>query len=375
MTRNRSTRPIVLASIIGTTLLLAQTPALAHCDGMDGPVVKAAQRALEAGDANLVLIWVQQKDEAEIRKAFEQALAVRKLSPEAKQVADTWLFETLVRVHRAGEGAPYTGLKPAGRDLGPAIPAADRAIETGVIEPVLKLVTEATHEGIRQRFAEVTATTRFNKDDVGAGREHVRAYVTFVHYVEGLYQAASQPPHGHEHETTASDTPADEHQREHEAHAQMEGEHPMKPQIPQPLKSEHDELHAELVKATKAGGRIGEAATAVARVLHPHFVKEEEYALPPLGLLQVVSRGQVSPEMRAVVTMTDKLKAELPQMLTEHKAIVTALEALKAAALAEHNHEVAHFAEKLMVHARTEEEVIYPAAILVGEYLKIKLPQ
>lgn len=149
----------------------------------------------------------------------------------------------------------------------------------------------------------------------------------------------------------------------------------MKPQIPQPLKSEHDELHAELVKATKAGGRIGEAATAVARVLHPHFVKEEEYALPPLGLLQVVSRGQVSPEMRAVVTMTDKLKAELPQMLTEHKAIVTALEALKAAALAEHNHEVAHFAEKLMVHARTEEEVIYPAAILVGEYLKIKLPQ
>lgn len=149
----------------------------------------------------------------------------------------------------------------------------------------------------------------------------------------------------------------------------------MKPRIPKPLKAEHDELHEELVKATQAGGRIAEAAKAVARVLHPHFVKEEEYALPPLGLLQALSRGEISPEMREVLAMTDKLRAELPQMLSEHKAIVAALEALKAAAVAEHNDDVAHFAEKLIGHARTEEEVMYPAAILVGEYLKLKLPR
>jgi hypothetical protein len=375
MTRNRSTRPIVLASIIGTTLLLAQSPALAHCDGMDGPVVKAAQRALEAGDVNLVLIWVQQKDEAEIRNAFEQALAVRKLSPEAKQVADTWFFETLVRIHRAGEGAPYTGLKPAGRDLGPAIPAADEAIETGSVDDVLKLLTDTSQKGVRDRFTQLMAKKAFKKDDVDAGREYVKAYVVLVHYVEGLYQAASTSPHGHLRDAEEHATHDDQQAQEHWHDATAKGEPSMKVQIPQPLKAEHDELHADLVKATKAGGKVGEAAIAVARVLHPHFVKEEEYALPPLGLLQVVSRGEVSPEMRAVVTMTDKLQAELPQMLTEHKAIVTALEALKAAALAEHNHEVAHFAEKLVVHARTEEEVMYPAALLVGEYLKIKLPK
>jgi hypothetical protein len=101
--------------------LIGLTPAraLAHCDGLDGPVVKAAQRALETRNPALVLIWVQEKDEREIQTAFEQTLAVRELSPQAKALADRFFFETLVRVHRAGEGAPFTGLKPAGRDLGP----------------------------------------------------------------------------------------------------------------------------------------------------------------------------------------------------------------------------------------------------------------
>lgn len=98
--------------------LFALTPAraLAHCDGLDGPVVKAAQRALETRNPALVLIWVQEQDEPEIRKAFEQTLAVRALSSQARELADRFFFETLVRVHRAGEGAPFTGLKPAGRD-------------------------------------------------------------------------------------------------------------------------------------------------------------------------------------------------------------------------------------------------------------------
>lgn len=94
----------------------------AHCDGMDGPVVIAAQKALAKQDVNLVLIWVQKEDEQELRDVFDQTLRIRELSAEARELADRYFFETLVRIHRAGEGAPYTGLKPAGRDLGPAIP-------------------------------------------------------------------------------------------------------------------------------------------------------------------------------------------------------------------------------------------------------------
>jgi hypothetical protein len=160
-----------------------------HCDGMDGPVVQAAQRALAKGDVNLVLSWVQATNEAEIRKVFAKTLAVRKLNPEARELADLYFFETLVRIHRAGEGAPYTGLKPAGRDFGPAIPAADKAIETGAVEPLVKLITSESANGIRERFQKVTAAKMFSAEDVNAGRGYVKAYVEFVHYVERLHES------------------------------------------------------------------------------------------------------------------------------------------------------------------------------------------
>jgi hemerythrin superfamily protein len=143
--------------------------------------------------------------------------------------------------------------------------------------------------------------------------------------------------------------------------------------IPIPLTREHEELHAELVTATQAGGRVGEAAKAVAKVLHDHFMKEEEFALPPLGLLSALARDQVGEDARTVLSMTDRLKSELPRMLEEHKAVVAALKTLIAAAEAEKKPEHARFAQKLMLHAQTEEEVLYPAAILLGEYLKLKL--
>ena len=142
--------------------------------------------------------------------------------------------------------------------------------------------------------------------------------------------------------------------------------------IPSPLKLEHEELHAELVRATQTGGRVGEAAKGVARVLHDHFVKEEEFALPPIGLLSSLARGEVDDSMKSVFGMTDRLKAELPKILEEHKAVVAALEKLIVAAEAEKKPEHARFAKKLMLHAQTEEEVLYPAAVLIGEYLKLK---
>jgi len=139
------------------------------------------------------------------------------------------------------------------------------------------------------------------------------------------------------------------------------------------LKEEHEELHTMLRKATQLPGKTGEAAKTVAELMHPHFVKEEEYALPPLGLLPLLSSGKLSEEMKQVLSMTDKLKTELPEMLAEHKQIVAALEVLVKHSTAEHHAEVAEFAEKLMLHAQTEEEVSYPTAILIGEYIKLKL--
>ena len=141
-------------------------------------------------------------------------------------------------------------------------------------------------------------------------------------------------------------------------------------EIPQSLKIEHEELHSTLVRATKAPGATGEAARAVAAVLHPHFVKEEQFALPPLGLLGPLARGEWRDEMRDVLILTDKLKAELPEMLSEHQDIVAALDKLEKAARAEGQAEYAEFAEKLKLHAQTEEEVSYPTAILIGEYVK-----
>ncbi len=173
------------------------TPVSAHCDTMDGPVVKAAQEALETGNVNLVLIWVPEKDEAQIKEAFNNTIAVRKLSPEAKKLADMYFFETLVRVHRAGEGAPYTGLKPAGLDMGPAIPAADEALETGSPDKLVKLLTDATENGTREEFSKVMEKKNFSADNVSAGREYVETYVPFIHYVERVYEAATAPAEGH----------------------------------------------------------------------------------------------------------------------------------------------------------------------------------
>ena len=135
--------------------------------------------------------------------------------------------------------------------------------------------------------------------------------------------------------------------------------------IPTPLKVEHEELHAVLVKATKEPGDTGKAARFVAEILHPHFVKEEEYALPPLGILSRLSQGEVRPEMKSVLTMTDKLKSDLPQMLEEHRAILDALDKLADAARKEGKMEYVKFSGDLIRLVLTDEEFIYTAAIIV----------
>lgn len=197
MLTRRLVSPLIWAGIVLAVAAMGVQVALAHCDGLDGPVVKAAANALRTGNVNLALIWVQEKDEAEIRAAFQQALLVRKHSPEAQALADRYFFETLVRMHRAGEGAPYSGLKPAGRDLGPAIPAADRALESDAIRPLQDLLSEAARRGVQQHFEALRTLRRYDPNDVTAGRRYVQAYVEYVHYVERLYEAATTAAEGH----------------------------------------------------------------------------------------------------------------------------------------------------------------------------------
>ncbi len=178
----------------------------AHCDTMDGPVVKTAQAALEKGNVTPVLKWVKPPQEAEVRAAFQKALAVRKLGQEAKDLADKYFFETLVRLHREGEGAPYTGLKPAGA-VEPVVAASDKALESGSVEELTKEITQLVAEGIRHRFTEALEKKKHADHNVAAGREFVAAYVEFVHYVERLHTGATGPA-GHAAEAGKSGEPS-----------------------------------------------------------------------------------------------------------------------------------------------------------------------
>ncbi len=172
------------------TISFLPTLAFAHCDTLDGPVVTAAKLALKTGDISPILKWVKPADEPEIRAAFARTMKVRALSPEARDLADNFFFETLVRVHRAGEGAAFTGLKPAG-EIEPGIALADKALATGSEEELLKTVSAELTAGVQQRFRAVRGAAAHANDSVAAGREYVRAYVEFIHYIEALHELAS----------------------------------------------------------------------------------------------------------------------------------------------------------------------------------------
>lgn len=163
----------------------------AHCDTLDGPVVTTAKAALEKGDVTSVLKWVRKEDEKDIQELFNKTLVVRKQGKEAKELAEMYFFETLVRIHRAGEGAPYAGLK-----TGPAEPfiiAADKALEGGSANTLVKLMTDDVAKGVRERYEHAKETKKHSDESVEAGRKFVEAYVEFTHYVEGLYMAATGP--------------------------------------------------------------------------------------------------------------------------------------------------------------------------------------
>ena len=170
-----------------------------HCDSIDGPVVRAARRALEAVDAEVVLPYVPAQAEHEVRRVFDAVIAVRDQAPAVREIADLHFFETVVRLHRAGEGAPYNGLKPAGLDHGPVIPVAERAIETGSPDELARLVAQRVEDEVRTRFQRVMELEARADGDVAAKREYVEAMLDLQVWSHGLYQATGASGHEHHH--------------------------------------------------------------------------------------------------------------------------------------------------------------------------------
>lgn len=166
---------------------------------MDGPVVKAAQRALEAGDVEIALPYVPGDGETEVRRAFEAAMGIRDQGPAVREVADLHFFETLVRVRRAGEGAPYTGLKPAGLDHGPVIPVAEQAIETGSPDELIDLLAGRVEAQATERFGHLMELKAQANGDLNANRAYVEAMLDLQVWSHSLYESAGAPAHAGEH--------------------------------------------------------------------------------------------------------------------------------------------------------------------------------
>jgi hypothetical protein len=168
---------------------------------MDGPVVTAARQALEKEDVNLILPYVKENASTEVKAAFDKALRARKADPAAREVADLYFFETTVRLHRAGEGAPYTGLKPAGLDVGPVIPVAEKAIESGSPDALIRLLTDTLRHEVQHRFEHMRHLGEHKRDDVKKAREYVEAMLGLEVYSHQLYRAMKAAPHegGQEH--------------------------------------------------------------------------------------------------------------------------------------------------------------------------------
>jgi hypothetical protein len=192
----------ILVTMILTALLvmfILPQRASAHCDTMDGPTAADGRMALMTGNLNYALKWIMPEHEQELREVFEKSIKVRKLGLDAEELADRYFLETLVRLHRAGEGAPFEGLKPHGTPIDEKIAAADKSIEIGNLSPLEELVPEAEMPELKERFENVIALKKFDVDDVQAGRRYIEAYVRFFKFAEGESHEQMHSEHGHHH--------------------------------------------------------------------------------------------------------------------------------------------------------------------------------
>lgn len=202
------TKTNIMKSILGfitamAIILMLPMTASAHCDTMDGPTVVDAKKAMEENNINYVLKWVQPDYEEEIKQVFELSMKVKDLSPETKEIAEKYFFSELIRVHRTGEGAPFTGLKPSGTPIDEKVQAADESIAVGNLSPMEGLIEEDKMPELEERFNNAMALKDFDVNDVEAGREYIEAYVKFFKFAEGEED-------GHHAEAEATDTHGEE---------------------------------------------------------------------------------------------------------------------------------------------------------------------
>ena len=173
--------------------------ASAHCDTMDGPTAQDGIKALDTGNLNHVLKWITAEGETELSSVFERSLAARELGGAAREVADRWFLENLVRIHRVGEGAGFTGLEPSGARIDEKVAGADRSIAEGSLQPLAGLVPADRLPELERRFATVLERRDYDIDDVAAGRAYIEAYVSFFKFAEGEDHDHPHQHAGHQH--------------------------------------------------------------------------------------------------------------------------------------------------------------------------------
>lgn len=210
-----------IIAALAITIMMPLT-ASAHCDTMEGPTVADGIKAMESNNVNYVLKWVQPEYEKEITQIFNQSMKVKDLSPEAKELSEQYFFGNLVRIHRAGEGAPFTGLKPTGTPIDERVQAADKSIELGNLSPLENMIDKDKIPELKERFENVMALKNFDVNDVDAGRKYIEAYVKFFKFAEGEEDHHEAPnaqgvvdAHGNE-KAPSTDTAAEAHVEETE---------------------------------------------------------------------------------------------------------------------------------------------------------------
>jgi hypothetical protein len=214
MSKMRAIGRMVMSGILaaGISVLLAGS-VLAHCDTTSGPIIPEARAALNSGDVTPVLKWVKKENEAEIGAAFAKAVAVRAKGPEARELADQYFLETLIRLHRAGEDAPYSGIKD--EPVAPIVALADKSLADGSADEMVKRMSDHMAKGVKEKFNKAFEARKLKDKSVEAGREYVEAYVAYTHYIEGIH-AAIKSAGGHHHAgAAASSAPAATEHKEH----------------------------------------------------------------------------------------------------------------------------------------------------------------
>lgn len=211
-------KPKIFGALFMALAIFAMVPTMAsaHCDTMDGPTAADGQKAIQTNNVNYVLKWVKPEEEKEIKEIFDLSMKVSKLSPEAKEISEKYFFDSLIRIHRAGENAPFTGVKPAGTPIDEKVAAADKSIEIGNLSPLDNLVPEDKKPELKERFEKVMALKNFDENNIEAGREYIEAYVSFFHFAEGEEEEAHAEESHNAHEKENGNIHEEENNNTHD---------------------------------------------------------------------------------------------------------------------------------------------------------------